>query len=66
MLLESDASPLAKPDKIVKNGLSKNHSGAEVGLGDTCQASSKPIVSFTAWRSFCLHPRYFSVVSIDA
>jgi hypothetical protein len=30
MLLESDASPLAKPDKIVRNGLSRNHSGTEV------------------------------------
>jgi hypothetical protein len=32
MLLESDASPLAKPDKIVRNGLSRNHSGTEVGI----------------------------------
>jgi hypothetical protein len=30
MLLESDASPLSKPDKIVRNGLSRNHSGTEV------------------------------------
>jgi hypothetical protein len=38
----------------------------EVPFDDAGQASSITMASLTAWRSFCLHPRYRSVVCTDA
>jgi hypothetical protein len=43
----------------VDDGLAGIHPGPEVGFWSvtTCQLSSSPRLSFTAWLSFCLHPR---------
>ena len=55
----------AEFDLMLSNdGQTGTYSGPEVGFGAvaTYQVTSSPRLSFTAWPSFCLQPRYLSVV----
>ncbi len=59
--------PLALKDysSLVTKGGRSSTSAPGLNRGYAADSGSMPNVSFTAIRSFCLHPRYRSVVWIE-